>query len=188
MSACKQCVRKRNNAHSKKTHVKQKRRERLPIPKRPPKKLKTWDEIRTRLTRRQRELRQNSTHHLIKNRLYRRMHHALKGKAKCESTFKLVGCTPPELVTWIESQFTNGMTWDNIHIDHMMPCVKFNLGKSKDQKMCFHYTNLKPLFAKDNRKKHGRVLHDMKWVRGEWFIKECNGLYRSRKVTRLFIV
>ena len=184
-SQCKKCERIRNNAHSKKPAVKRQRRERIPISKRPHKKLKTWDDIRTRMVSRSRELRNISTHHRVKNRLYRRMHHALKGKSKSESTFKLVGCTPAQLVVWIESQFTTGMTWDNVHIDHMMPCAKFNFEHPLDQQMCFHYTNLQPLFAKDNLKKHDHITNDMRWVRGEWFVKGDNGLYRSRKITTL---
>ena len=42
------------------------------------------------------------------------------------------------------------MTWDNHgeiwEIDHIIPCSKFNLTEEKQQKECFHYTNLQPLF------------------------------------------
>lgn len=44
------------------------------------------------------------------------------------------------------------MTWDNYgfkgwHIDHKIPCLSFNLTDIDQQKKCFHYTNLQPLWA-----------------------------------------
>jgi hypothetical protein len=43
------------------------------------------------------------------------------------------------------------------HIDHKLPCAFFNLQSKEQQKRCFHYTNLQPLWAKDNIKKGGRL-------------------------------
>ena len=74
---------------------------------------------------------------------------------KC-STFKLVGCNPTDLKTHLESQFTEGMTWDNYgkwHVDHIKPCASFNLALDSDQTECFHYSNLQPLWAEDNIRK-----------------------------------
>ena len=51
------------------------------------------------------------------------------------------------------------MTWENHgdwHIDHIRPCCSFNLLNDDDQKQCFHYTNLQPLWAKDNLMKGGK--------------------------------
>ena len=50
------------------------------------------------------------------------------------------------------------MTWEDfmngkIHIDHIRPCASFNLNDPSQQKICFHYTNLQPLWAKDNLRK-----------------------------------
>jgi len=71
-------------------------------------------------------------------------------------TIQSIGCSVNELKKWLELKFQEGMTWDNYgkwHIDHIKPCCKFNLADIDDQKKCFHYTNLQPLWAKDNRKK-----------------------------------
>jgi hypothetical protein len=72
---------------------------------------------------------------------------------------ELIGITGDELVIYIESLFTDGMTWDRffkgeIHIDHIIPCCLFNLEDIEEQKKCFHYTNLQPLWAKDNLSKN----------------------------------
>ena len=48
------------------------------------------------------------------------------------------------------------MTWDNHgqwHIDHIKPCAKFDLTDKDQQKACFHYTNLQPLWKEDNLSK-----------------------------------
>jgi hypothetical protein len=63
----------------------------------------------------------------------------------------LIGCTVVELKNYIESKFLPTMTWENYgkywHIDHIIPCNSFDLTNEEDQKKCFHYTNMQPLFA-----------------------------------------
>ena len=88
--------------------------------------------------------------------LRRRMRHALKGALKKESALKLLGCTMSELWQHLESKFQPGMTRENYgqwHIDHIKPCVLFDLTKDEEQAACFHYTNLQPLWAVDNLRK-----------------------------------
>lgn len=82
----------------------------------------------------------------------------LKGKIKNETTKEFIGCSIEELRIHIERQFTKGMTWKNYgirgwHIDHIKPCCSFDLTDPAQQKICFHYTNLQPLWAIDNLKK-----------------------------------
>lgn len=60
------------------------------------------------------------------------------------------------VIQHIENQFQSGMTWQNHgkwHIDHIKPLAAFNLFTLKEQKKAFHYTNLQPLWAKDNLSK-----------------------------------
>ena len=59
----------------------------------------------------------------------------------------------------VMKKFVSGMSWENYgkwHIDHIKPCASFNLLEEDEQKKCFHYTNLQPLWAKDNLKKGGK--------------------------------
>ena len=65
----------------------------------------------------------------------------------------MVGCSASELLIHIEAQFTNGMSWDNRsewHVDHIKPVCSFDLTDPEQQGVCFHYTNLRPLWARDN--------------------------------------
>ena len=76
-----------------------------------------------------------------------------KGIKKCQKTVDLIGCSINELKFNIELQFKDGMSWENYgkwHIDHIKPCAKFNMFDIKQQKECFSYNNLQPLWAEDN--------------------------------------
>jgi hypothetical protein len=71
-------------------------------------------------------------------------------------TIELLGCSLEKFLGHIESQFQKGMTWDNYgqwHVDHIRPCYSFNIMDKREQRVCFHYTNLRPLWAKENLKK-----------------------------------
>lgn len=76
---------------------------------------------------------------------------------KTQSTNDLIGCTGLDACNHIENLFTEGMSWENYgewHIDHIRPCASFNLQDPEEQKKCFHYTNLQPLWGKDNDSKN----------------------------------
>jgi len=93
----------------------------------------------------------------IRKNLNRRLHHALKGEIKSISVTKLIGCSLKFLKNHLEFQFKSGMSWSNYgkwHVDHIRPCAKFDLSKSEEQCKCFHYTNLQPLWARDNLSKN----------------------------------
>lgn len=82
--------------------------------------------------------------------------------SKAYRTHDLIGCTVPELMAHLELQFAEGMTWENHgrdgwHIDHIRPCASFDLTDPEQQRQCFHYSNLQPLWAADNIRKGARV-------------------------------
>jgi hypothetical protein len=84
-------------------------------------------------------------------------------KHKTSKTLDLLGCSAQFLRQYIEDQFLEGMTWDNYgtygwHVDHITPCSSFDLTDIKQQKICFHYTNLQPLWAIDNLKKSNKII------------------------------
>ena len=78
---------------------------------------------------------------------------------KAYKTIDLLGCSIKEVRLHLEKQFQDNMSWDNYgnwHIDHIRPCCSFDLTQPDEQKICFHYTNLQPLWAIDNLKKGGK--------------------------------
>lgn len=85
--------------------------------------------------------------------------------AHCKKNLKtivLIGCTGKELKIHLEKQFTTGMNWGNYgkkgwEVDHILPCVSFNLAIKEEQLKCFHYTNLQPLWASENQSKGGKL-------------------------------
>ena len=90
--------------------------------------------------------------------LHVRLYDAVKRNkgVKSAKTLELLGCTVEQLQTFLEAEFTEGMTWENYgewHIDHIRPCASFNLEDPEEQKKCFHWTNLQPLWALDNIRK-----------------------------------
>lgn len=84
--------------------------------------------------------------------------HSAGGKSG--STEALIGCTMAEFIMHLESKFCDGMNWENRnlwHIDHIVPCAAFDLTNPEEQKKCFHYSNLQPLWARDNLVKNKRT-------------------------------
>ena len=67
---------------------------------------------------------------------------------------------------WIESQFTDGMTWKNHgtywQIDHVMPCAAFKFESDNDDAIyeCFGWKNTRPLLRKDNLAKKDKIDYD----------------------------
>jgi len=91
-----------------------------------------------------------------------RLRDALNGNFKSGSAVRDLGCTVPELKTYLESLFLPGMTWDNWtadgwHIDHIKPLASFDLANSDQLKEACHFSNLQPLWAKENLSK-GAIL------------------------------
>ena len=97
----------------------------------------------------------------VKLHLRGRIWEVLKRNTKSATTMELTGCSTKELKQQLEKQFQVGMTWQNYgqwHIDHIKPCASFDLSKPGEQKKCFHYTNLQPLWARDNLSKGVKIL------------------------------
>lgn len=100
----------------------------------------------------------------IKTCMSARVRDALKRKGvkKDTTSESLVGCSAWELKEYIESKFQPGMSWDNWsrngwHIDHILPLASFDLAVEEQRKQAFHYTNLQPLWARDNMEKKARL-------------------------------
>ncbi len=67
-------------------------------------------------------------------------------------------CSIEYLYQHLENQFIDNMSWDNRgiggwEVDHRRPCASFNFNNEEEKYMCFHWTNLQPMWKNDNIKK-----------------------------------
>jgi len=111
--------------------------------------------------KRDRERCKTDINYKVKKRLRTRIWNALRGLYKTDKTEILLGVSVDKLREHIESRFVVGMTWENYgdwHIDHIVPCSSFDLSVEENQKKCFHYTNLQPLWASDNQSKGNKII------------------------------
>lgn len=108
------------------------------------------------------ELRMIRKNNKMKNNLARRLrvriYKAIKAQLteKRNSMLALLGITMDQFFLYMESKFTDGMSWENYgkwHVDHIKPCALYDLTLETEQAKCFHYTNLQPLWAYDNHVK-----------------------------------
>jgi len=90
----------------------------------------------------------------LRDNLRRRLHKALKGKAKSQRTMQLLGASIETVLSHIENLFLIGMSWENYgkwHLDHKIPLASAK--NTEELEKLFHYSNLQPLWAIDNIKK-----------------------------------
>jgi len=116
---------------------------------------------RKEITKRYRERHKSNPQYAVKNKLRDHMRRIRPG-FKSESTADILDCTIEHCCNHLESQFTEGMTWDNMgksgwHIDHIIPCAFFDLTKPNHQKVCFNWQNLQPLWESDNCAKGDKI-------------------------------
>lgn len=104
-----------------------------------------------------REKYKNDSVYRITNALRCGVYRAIKTGKKIKRTLDLLGCSVEELKCHIESQFEAGMTWDNWsngdgfwNLDHIKPVTSFDFSKPESWEQCFHYTNLQPLWWREN--------------------------------------
>jgi hypothetical protein len=99
--------------------------------------------------------------HSLKNRLLKVLRES--GIKKDIRSRELFGANREFIWNYLESQFKEGMTRENHgakgwHIDHIKPCSSFNLADPEQQKICFHYTNLQPLWWWENLAKGSKII------------------------------
>ncbi len=177
--SCKTCDKKRVADWQKANRAKRnermrecRRRKKLGIQRKP---RQTHEERKAVQAKYKRERRQSDpTYRLLAN-LRTRVGHALKGNSKSAATEKLLGICVDECRKYIEAQFVEGMSWDSdIHIDHIVPCASFDLTDPEQQRRCFHYTNLQPLWVRENLEKSAKLTpqaEQREWDGTQWVDK-----------------
>jgi hypothetical protein len=83
---------------------------------------------------------------LLRDRIYK----TITNKKVTFKTREILGCSFEQLKYHIESQFKSEMNWSNHgiiwEVDHIKPISSFNLMDVEEQKQCFNYMNMQPLF------------------------------------------
>jgi len=90
--------------------------------------------------------------------LRKRLNKVVKKGHKTGSAVRDLGCSIKFLMEHLRSLLQPGMTMEmlstsKVHIDHIKPLAKFDLTDRKQLLEACHYTNLQPLWAKDNLSK-----------------------------------
>jgi hypothetical protein len=96
----------------------------------------------------------------------RRLFKLTPEQRKCMKSIDYLGCSIEFFVNHIQKQFVEGMTWNNIHLDHIRPVSSFNLEEEKEFLLCANWKNFQPLFAKDNLEKSNKFTKEdeEKWI------------------------
>jgi hypothetical protein len=95
---------------------------------------------------------------------------------KTKPSIEYLGCSAEYFKEYIKSKMTEGMTFDNIHFDHIKPVSRFNLEDEEELLKCCHYTNFQPLLITDNLEKSN------KWSKEEeefWNLNICGKEYKE---------
>jgi hypothetical protein len=174
--ACKKKInadwRKANRAKHNALNRESYRRKKLGIKRKP---LQTHEEHMAYMRKYQRERYRSDPTFRLLDKLRSRVHKALHGKCKSAVTEKLLGICADECRKYIEGLFTEGMSWNSdIHIDHIVPCASFDLTDPEQQRRCFHYTNLQPLWVRDNLEKSDHMTpqaEQRQWDGTQWVDK-----------------
>jgi hypothetical protein len=91
-----------------------------------------------------------------------RMHKAMKSNCSSSTVNKYIQCDTETLKKWLEFQFDKKMNWNNLgtywEVDHILPIAQFNLNDEDERNICFHWTNLQPLFKDENKFKSKKIL------------------------------
>jgi len=81
--------------------------------------------------------------------------------SKKTKTAQILGCSIAEFKSYLESKFSEGMTFDNHgawHLDHIIPIS--TAITEEDIIKLNHYTNFQPLWANDNLKKGKKIVNE----------------------------
>ena len=116
-------------------------------------------EIQTRQTRTHKERRKTDMNYKMSILLRSRLQKFCRGNYS--SIQNLVGCSIQNFRYWIEYNFSIEMNWNNHgtiwHIDHVLPCSKFDLTNDIELRICSNWKNLRPLLAEKNLSKNNKL-------------------------------
>jgi hypothetical protein len=77
--------------------------------------------------------------------------------------FDILKYSPEELISHLENQFKDGMTWDNYgewHVDHMKAISLHDIKEIGDEEFmkCWSLSNLQPMWGEENIRKSNKII------------------------------
>lgn len=112
--------------------------------------------IRKQIIRDAKRMKQD-VHFMLRKRLRSRLRMAMKNNYRTGLAIESLGCSIEQFKAYIESQFKNGMNWQNYgsewELDHKVPLFKFNLLDSDQISIACHFSNIQPLWKKEHYSK-----------------------------------
>lgn len=122
-------------------------------------------ENKEKLAQKRKQRRCRDRHYKLKLTLRSRLANAVRRNQKFDKTLNLLGCSVDYLKSHLESQFVDGMCWDNWsktgwHIDHIVPFGQFDLSDPIQQIAVCNWRNLRPLWARKNHEKRDKLTKD----------------------------
>jgi hypothetical protein len=77
--------------------------------------------------------------------------------------FEILNYSPEQLISHLEKQFKNNMSWENYgewHVDHIKPISSFNINEIGDKEFmeCWNLNNLQPLWGEENIRKSDNLI------------------------------
>lgn len=169
-SICKSCGRKKYIANrdsirekyhaNRETILAKAAAKRIPKPKKPKQSI---EDSKRKKAARQRKQRQANPLYKLRSNIGTAIANSFRnrGHKKNSKTSTILGCTFEEFFVYIESQFVEGMSWDNRdrwHIDHIVP---IHLADTEEKLLLLnHHSNLRPLWKEDNQQKAGKLTEE----------------------------
>lgn len=107
-----------------------------------------------------RKRRATDVNFMLYERIRSSLKDAVKGRRKAARAKELLGCSLDSFKIYLESLFQPGMSFENYgkwHIDHIMPVSIFDLTNPEHQRRCFHFSNMQPMWARENIQKSNKI-------------------------------
>ena len=101
----------------------------------------------------------NKPENLVREKIRNAPHRILK--AKKDNFNDILRCTKSQFKLYIESQFKEGMSWDNYKtvwvFDHIIPICQIDPNDEYSILKIGNYTNVQPIFKSENWKKSDKI-------------------------------
>lgn len=86
----------------------------------------------------------------IKKQFESTLNRMIKDGNESPRSMELIGCSITHFKAHLEAKFAPGMCWGNYgvewNLDRVIPFCDFDLTDEEQRKICFHYSNVQPLF------------------------------------------